>query len=1420
MAGIGRRIGWRGGLRSGWHSGCHKKSWITLCLFGLLIHLGPPSVSAAVTEKILEDVPGRLVLELNVSGHTFLSAGANHGMRVACTGCHAAGSADGPDLPFYRFDVLGGAVPPTVSFQILESETRMVAEGIAPVPRAPTPNTTEFHADAGLFAEAASLAARPLGLRQLRGVPVRGVEVPLSLWNAKAKSLTIIKRLRVQLDFAGVLARPSSLRLEERFLRAVKNPVGGAYLYPSPPARSRALAKAGAARDSLGNRFVRIKVGDVNVESFDEDRVYGLSFSDLSRISGLAGEASAIKVRNLRMFTGINDTLPRHMDSGMVSKGTLREIPIEVVDRDKNGTFDGDDSIRFFAHGTSIWKRLPESTSRIRFEFSADPYSFDNFYYLDFSSRDGLDGGLRLAESAASAPAGSPLTDSYAYLRAEKDLETAACDPSSHKDEETGFDWYWYWKGTCKTYSDTAVLTRSNLATQETATLPDLIHTAGTDSLFMGFYIYASRSDSIFTAYYGGAGDTLDLYRKPGSPGSWYVWTKAVKSPPVLELDRLIWRGTEMRFEGYSVCYRRKHVLSGDRTWIFPAETGARVSYQVQGGPGAKCLRIEDGVATRMMALDGQGVFTDSLAPGADAKYLVYRNPGSLPAANLVADGLPASGGALKNLGTGDGKYPEYLIITSRDLMQQALALRDYRNAAGRALRIKTEVAAVEDIYRQFSSGRLSPTGIRDFLRYAYNGWDTPSAFGKLKYVLFFGDGHYDYRQIRAKTMKSAPQNVVPPYEFIVEGGREEIASDDFYAMLDAGDFNFRGGGSMLDVALGRVPVQTPKEALDYLKKIADYENPALGGEWRSRVVMAADDQIQRGSPGDLDQITRGHTTDSDRLGAVITANQKGTTVDRVYLLDYALNSAYHKPEAAQDLLSFINRGSLLVNYVGHGASNQWADEVLLQTNDAISRMRNEGRTPMVNAFSCTVGRFESLTSEGMSEQFVKQRGVGAIGAVSATRETFPQWNIELANGFYARAFPADSSGQIKTAGEALMEAKNSSETTSFENDSKYGILGEPVLLLRKPQLKVSFSQVMDTIKALDCNTIQGKISGGSGAGKVNIKIMAGSVHKSYVLGGNFATQEVDKRGNILFERTFPYKGGTFSTDYFIPKQISFGDTNAQVMVFAWDESVEMEGTTARTGLRIQGTAQSACASDTDGKGPRIRVTGCEKKETGELDFSDRVKLSLPYCLQINVQDSLGGVLSAQGPDEGTTVEIPGVLDPFHPQPGIDELYQKTYQLTLDKRSVSPGTHLLKVSARDGYGNISLRQLQMELTADSSLNTVMARNVPNPMKRNGTTFYFSAITPTRDIEFGDPTAGIDKLEYEVRIFNQGGNLVRTFPKAQSGLTNWDGRDHWGGLLGNGVYFYSVTARQMLLDAGVKPGYRTVSSRRNTLVISR
>lgn len=1395
---------------------------LLLLLFGLV-----PLRAAPAWEKVLEDAPGRLVLELTPPVPVLREAHPGGPARPECPGCQHSLIPGAPDLPYHRFEVLSGTDAPRVSVQVLESESRSLPGGLASIPRQITPDRMEIRPDASLFRAAAAPAPRASGIRWFRGAPSRGIEIPLATWNEATRTLVMARRIRVEIEFPGVRSRPTPVRLANAHLAGLRNPVGGAWLYEMNRFRpQRALKKAAVGKAAQpgwpGEKFLRIKVGDKAVESLGEDQYYGVSFEELAAVS--ADLRGGIRIDSLRLYTGNNDTLHRRMDSlpadPMDLKGILREIPMEAVDRNGNETFDAGDTLKFFAHGTSTWKRLPGDSGSVRYRFTVDPYAYENHYFLGWS-RQRFDGpALRLSEAPGLAPALPALESTPHYLRAEQDRETASCDPSSHKDTESGFAWFWHWKGRCDTYSDTAVtLTRSSLQSPETETLADLVQEGASDTVLIGFFTYQPSRENVFRAWFAGRADTLGHDAGQAAPGNWFVKTGPWQSQPAFLLDSVSWFGREKRFEGYTVRYRRHHAWRGKNLWIFPPRTGVRQTYRVDippGTSGVSALRIVDGVAERRFRLDEQGRFTDSLPRDADARYLVHGATARFPADAIKEDGLAPAGMALRDLLTGDGENPEYLIITDRSLQLQASLLRDFRKDPKRAMPLRTSVAHVEDIYRLFGSGRMSPVAIRDFLRWAYSRWDAggPSA-SPLKHVVLLGDGHYDYRGIH----NALTPNIVPPYEFIVEpSNREQVATEDFYGNLDPGDNHM--DSAKLDLAVGRVPVQTPAQAQDYLAKVAAYENPALAGEWRGRVVLTADDHLQRGHTNDLDPISRGHTTDSERLGQAMASVEPAVGVDRVYLLDYPINSSFRKPEAAQDVLAMINRGALMVNYVGHGSSNQWADEVLLQTSDALSRIQNKNRTGLLNAFSCTVGRFESLSSEGMSEQFVKRADVGSIGAVSATRESFPIPNIALATAFYSRVFLRDSAtGRSATVGEALRDAKNAWETSDNLNDMKYALLGEPVLLLRKPLLKVGFTNTPDTLKSLDCGTLRGTVAGGSGSGMVNLKIMAGSNQKIYSLPNGFEAQFAEKRGSILFERTLPYKDGKFSADYFLPRQISFGDTNARIVAFAWDGSREMEGSAVIPDLRIQGSA-STCPADTNGQGPRIRITGCERKETGDLDFPDRVRLSLPYCLQIQVEDSVGGVLASDGPYEGTTLEVPGVLDPFHPQPGIDDLYLKTFRLSLDAREFRPGPHVLKISAQDGYGNRSQRALRMDLTRDSSIQTITAYNVPNPVKRSGTAFYFSTIIPQEEVivvEGGVSEA--ERLSFEVRIFDQAGRVIKVMRDARSGV-RWDGRDDWGNRAANGVYFYVVSARWDDQTGGGASTYRTLSTRRNTLVLSR
>jgi flagellar hook assembly protein FlgD len=70
-------------------------------------------------------------------------------------------------------------------------------------------------------------------------------------------------------------------------------------------------------------------------------------------------------------------------------------------------------------------------------------------------------------------------------------------------------------------------------------------------------------------------------------------------------------------------------------------------------------------------------------------------------------------------------------------------------------------------------------------------------------------------------------------------------------------------------------------------------------------------------------------------------------------------------------------------------------------------------------------------------------------------------------------------------------------------------------------------------------------------------------------------------------------------------------------------------------------------------------------------------------------------------------------------------------------------------------------------------------NVPNPVGKKGTTFYFKSL------------AGDQAPKVTIFIYNQHGRLVKVIKDAKSGVTHWNGKDNYGRLLANGLYHYVV-----------------------------
>ncbi len=1367
------------------------------------------------SETVLEDTPARLTLEVQVPAfHVEPGVG---GARVLADGFTNTTRAGAPDLPWYRFQVASGAQAPSVSVIPEEWVELPLPQGLGGVARWLTPMKAQAYKDTLLFASAGGPAPEISPVERYRGMQVRSIGLSMGFYTRGSTRIRMLKRFRVQVTFSGARTSPDISVGQWLKQAGIKNVQGGAYLVSVP--RSAPLGKAARVSFSLTGSYLKIQIGDQQVDGFAEDGVYSLSYETAVAINpGLVG----VPVSSLRLYAGPKDTLPIGLSRPLPP--TLHEIPIQVVDGD--GTFDEGDSIIFYAHGTSVWKPIPNATGPVYWQFGSDPYSFYNYYYLSAS---GTGTPMRLAANPAHAVAQTVTTAPH-YVRAEHDAQTGSCQLAPGFDAETGFDWYWYWKGgNCSNGVASLTLTGLQLRSATTDTLKGY---AG-DTAWIGMFNYIAESDQNFGVSVGGS--SLP-YASLGIPGSWYAEPPSPANPQLqFRFDNVQWGGDDPRFEGYTVKYTRTLDSSQNR-FVFPAATGLWVTYQLSKGANLRCLRVEGGVGAHWLTVasngNGDGLFTDSAGNGEDVQYFLYRTAKNLDAGVVTAEQTRTEAGVISDLMSGSGNT-QYAIVAPDALMPQALALRNYRQSSKSVISLNTSILRTEDIYREWSGGRLSPMAIRDALQYML------SQDPQLHYVLLYGDGHYDYRNILNGSSSNPLPNYVPPFNWNDPNENfwgNPMNTDDFYGVLDStGDW--RTG--LLDVALGRVSVQNADQAQNYFAKMQQYEDPATAGEWRGHVTLTADDATQHGAAYNMDDVCADpsscHTDETEAFAQSILGREPGIMMEKIYLLDYTANAVFQKPEAATDLITNLNQGTLLFSFFGHGAYNQLADEVLMQTNDALGRMRNADMAFMVSVFSCTVGRFDKLLDEGMMEQFVRQKDFGAIVGFGASRESFPAPNLDLGQRVVKNLFlPETDSLPPQGVGDAVENAKNliGPDAGQSYNKEKYNLLGEPVMVIRRPGPTLHVDSAPDTLSSLQCGTLKGRIPGGSGHGFISARILGGDVLKTYTYLANvnnvtgeqiFATQTAAKRGPILFERTVEYKDSVFSMDYFLPKEVPFGDSTAKIQFFAWDAANPQENTHVVANLTVKGNAApSACSVKDNGLGPKIAVTGCNVKESGGVNFPDQVKISLPYCLQIDVTDSSGGVLSGDGPDEGTTVELTGVIDPYHPQPGVDDLYHKSYQLTLENGQVPAGTHVLKVTARDGFGNLSLRQVSLETSLDSALRFLKAFNSPNPVKRSGTDFYFSTTLPQDQSQNVTASGGLaapntDRLTFDLSIFNQLGYRVREFKDAPSGM-HWDGTDAWGQRLANGVYFYQVTASWAASDGA--PGQGVQQSQRNILVLSR
>jgi len=275
------------------------------------------------------------------------------------------------------------------------------------------------------------------------------------------------------------------------------------------------------------------------------------------------------------------------------------------------------------------------------------------------------------------------------------------------------------------------------------------------------------------------------------------------------------------------------------------------------------------------------------------------------------------------------------------------------------------------------------------------------------RYATLVGRGTYDY-----KNREGFGDDLVPT--MLVGSPDGLVASDVALADLSGDD-------GVPEVALGRLPVVTAAELLDYVAKIRAHEG-AASGDWERRVLVTADDPDVAGN----------FTADSEAVAGLLPPDY---TAERVYLETTSADAG------RQAILQAVNDGVVAFNYVGHGGVDRLAQESLLSVGD-VAGLHNAERLPIFLAMTCSVGDFALPGSPSLGEAMLLARDGGAFAVWSPSGLSEDALAVQLDQSFVRGAFVDGE----KVVGDLVVQGlKGLDAPGSTYMRYMYNLLGEPV---------------------------------------------------------------------------------------------------------------------------------------------------------------------------------------------------------------------------------------------------------------------------------------------------------------------------------------------------------------------------------------
>ena len=1070
--------------------------------------------------------------------------------------------------------------------------------------------------------------------------------------------------------------------------------------------------------------------------------VYKLTYGELAGKGLISG---AVSSDQLALWGQRGGALPQRNSS--YASDDLREVPIAVVDGG-DGRFDNGDYLLFFAEGPH---RLVWDDSTRHLLMDRNYFTDSAFYFLRI---DQPTPGKRIETlSIPSAQASITIAHAPGLFHHEVDQYN---DVVSYT--KTGQDWMGE-TFDLETVKDFPVALPASLLTDS--------------PLYVWGEVGArSPNPSQFKVYFNGATlTTIDV-----SAASTNQYEADYMRPAFFEVSAPAVAAFTLRFQYikshpngrgwlnyFSIGYRHRISTDAQQMVAYCPEGRhhATLAYQLQNtGSGTKVWHVARFDSIQSLPVQNGSQVVGGAA-GEMTRLVLFEDWQAYPVASLQS--IPNQD--LHALGPAD-----MVIITHPSLQQVAKAVKAYHKARDP---FAIHIVNVEHIFNEFSAGRLDPMALRMFLKMLYDRYpDRPP-----RYVLLVGDASFDY-----KNRLSNNTQLVPTYQTrICYSPIRSYATDDFFIYLDDDEGHFESGApGKPDVGIGRFPITDVAQGQAIVAKMQDYLSVQSMGDWRSRLLLMADDE-------DYNL----HLSQTEALAGFIETTQPAYLIRKIYLdafKQYSTPAGPRYPDAKAAMNREIDRGILLMNYYGHGGEKGLAHERILRIND-IRSWRNRNRYPLIITATCEFGRYDNPEFISGGEEALLHPSGGAIALLTTTRLVYSDGNQRTVEALF-RSGLLDG----KRLGDAYLTTK---QNTSGLNSYKFVLLGDPALRFASPIHRVQLTAVngrpadtsrYDTLQALAPMTLEGEVVDSQGnllsgfQGKVYVTVLEKPT-PARTLGNDPTSYRTTFSvfDNYIFKGTAYVTNGRFSIHFVVPRDISYDFSRGRILLYAYDSLTLEDAKGHYDHIVVGGTSPHPIIDTTP---PQIRLF-INDENFIDSGLSHEDPLLIVYLKDdhgINTVSSTVGHELVAVLDEAQSVVLTDYYESLPDEEGGGVVRYQYYDL-------SPGWHSIRVEAWDVANNASEAEIHFYVTDGAALEADRVTAFPNPFS-DRVSFIF---------EHNRPQLPLNVI---MNIHNSHGRLVRHIERTlvsegsriPPGMLTWDGRNQSGVPAPEGVYIYSLILR--------------------------